>query len=339
VGEIVLYKARRGLIRKDDQSAWIGKDDLLQFLDEFPQYKYTDDTAMAIGIAECLIARHGIEPQYLGDRFRWNLNNEPWRGYGNGPAMIFLSVQLHRLSYEAAAKKVGEVVHGGQGSAGNGAAMRATPIGLYYRDGSDLYTRAETSAVVTHTHPIGIDGAAIVAKAVATAVAMARRSFSAEHFCQELIDFARTQEMKDRLNTVRKVLRSDVSPDRAADELGRGETAHESVPFAVYSFLRQPLSFRDCLYTAVLNGGDCDTLGAMACGISGAFLGIKAIPREWTAKLENRKYLQQLAGLMSNITGGRTDIPLESSLRRRWQEQNDHLDDEFVEELTEAIEE
>ena len=260
---------------------------------------------MAIGIAECLIAKRGIEAQYLGDRFRWNLNNEPWRGYGNGPAMIFLSVQLHKLSYRAAARKVGEVVHGGQGSSGNGAAMRATPIGLYFHDDPDLYSRAEISAVVTHTHPIGIDGAATVAKAVAVAFKADRRGFSMERFCDELVDFARTTAMKDKLNMVRRILASGVPAREAADELGRGETAHESVPFAVFSFLRHPNSFSDCLFTAVLNGGDCDTLGAMACGMSGAFLGIGAIPRTWVAKLENGLYLHQLAELMSNIKEGK----------------------------------
>jgi poly(ADP-ribose) glycohydrolase ARH3 len=283
---LVLYKARRGLIRKEDQSLSIGIDALLQLLDEFPQYKYTDDTAMAIGIAECLIARHGIEPQYLGDRFRYNLNAEPWRGYGNGPAMIFLSVQLHRLSYEAAAKKVGEVVHGGEGSAGNGAAMRATPIRLYYHDHPDLYSRAETSAVVTHTHPIGIDGAATVAQAVAMALRTDRRGFSIERFCDELIDFARTPVMRDKLSALQRILLAEAPAREAADELGRGETAHESVPFAVYSFLRHPTSFPDCLFTAVLNGGDCDTLGAMACGISGAFLGVRAIPHKWGWRID-----------------------------------------------------
>ena len=92
IGEMVLSKARRGPIDTDHQFLSVGKDALLELLSEFPQDKYTDDTAMAIGIPETLIARHGIELQYLGDRFRWNLNNEPWRGYGTGPAMIFLSV-------------------------------------------------------------------------------------------------------------------------------------------------------------------------------------------------------------------------------------------------------
>jgi ADP-ribosyl-[dinitrogen reductase] hydrolase len=44
-----------------------------------------------------------------------------------------------------------------------------------------------------------------------------------------------------------------------------------------------------------LNGGDADTLGAMACAISGAYLGAEAIPRAWREKLENRQAIEELA--------------------------------------------
>src|SRR5208337_4625102 len=76
IGEIVLYKAHRGFISQDDLQHLISKRDLKRLLKEFPEYKYTDDTAMAIGIAECLVAKHGIDFQYLGQRFHYNYNEE-----------------------------------------------------------------------------------------------------------------------------------------------------------------------------------------------------------------------------------------------------------------------
>ena len=54
---------------------------------------------------------------------------------------------------------------------------------------------------------------------------------------------------------------------------------------------------------AILNGGDRDTLGAMACGLSGAYLGIEAIPQAWWAKLENREYIEALALKLAEIIG------------------------------------
>jgi len=77
---------------------------------------------------------------------------------------------------------------------------------------------------------------------------------------------------------------------------------HESLPFALFSFLRHPKSFEDCLFCAILHGGDRDTLGAMACAISGAYVGIKAIPESWIEKLENRSYIEDLAVRLSEIT-------------------------------------
>jgi poly(ADP-ribose) glycohydrolase ARH3 len=70
---------------------------------------------------------------------------------------------------------------------------------------------------------------------------------------------------------------------------------HESMPFALYAFLRHPQSFEDCLFCAIMNGGDRDTLGAMACGVSGAYLGVEAIPRAYREKLENCEYIESLA--------------------------------------------
>ena len=64
---------------------------------------------------------------------------------------------------------------------------------------------------------------------------------------------------------------------------------------ALYAFLRHPQSFQDCLFCAILNGGDRDTLGAMACAVSGAYLGIDAIPQDRRSKLENGKQIEDLA--------------------------------------------
>jgi ADP-ribosylglycohydrolase len=97
------------------------------------------------------------------------------------------------------------------------------------------------------------------------------------------------------MSTVKKLIETDVPPDKAADRIGRTVTVQESMPFAVYSFLRFPESMEDCLSCAILNGGDRDTLGAMACSISGAYLGVDSIPSSWLKKLENRVMLEEMA--------------------------------------------
>jgi poly(ADP-ribose) glycohydrolase ARH3 len=155
---------------------------------------------------------------------------------------------------------------------------------------------------VTHAHPIGIDGAAVLAKAIAQALTLSPQDrFPFEPFCQNLIDFARTAEIRDKMELVKALIVDQVPPSDAAQHLGQGETVHESMPFALYAFLRHPQSFEACLFCAVLNGGDRDTLGAMACAVSGAYQGVEAIPPPWRDKLENRQYIQQLARRLAQL--------------------------------------
>jgi len=253
---------------------------------------YTDDTAMAIGLAESITQVGRLDQQHLGDTFRANFKREPWRGYAAGPPTIFRLVERRGMSYSEGARSLFE----GEGSFGNGAAMRIVPVGLFYYDAPDLYEKARLSASVTHAHPIGVDGAAVLAWAVAQVVELApQEPFPFEQFFQGLVDFAQTPEMRDKMALVRPLVAEGVHPPEAARQLGRSVAVHESLPFAIYAFLRHPQSFAACLFCAVLHGGDRDTLGAMACAISGAYLGVEAIPQAWREKLENRAYIENLA--------------------------------------------
>jgi poly(ADP-ribose) glycohydrolase ARH3 len=253
---------------------------------------YTDDTAMTIGLGESLIKKGYLDTQDLGERFKHNFKNEPWRGYASGPPTIFSMVERTGVSYTEAAKSL----FGGKGSFGNGAAMRAAPVGLLYFDSPNLYQEAALSASVTHAHPIGVDGAAVQAKAVGLALDLnPEEDLSQDNFMQNLIAFAQTQQMKSKLELLLKLLDDETSPMRAAQHIGRSVSAQESLPFALFCFLHHPKNFADCLFCAVLNGGDRDTLGAMACAVSGAYLGLQSIPPAWRAKLENRSHIEHIA--------------------------------------------
>jgi len=78
-------------------------------------------------------------------------------------------------------------------------------------------------------------------------------------------------------------------------ELGNGLETFNSVPTAIYYFLRNLPSFRSALEYAVSLGGDVDTIGAMAGAIGGAYHGVEAIPVEWLRELERKEYIEGLA--------------------------------------------
>lgn len=278
IGEMAFQSPRENLLDERLQHATV--------------YRYTDDTAMAIGMAEALVETGDIVSANLGDRFRINFEREPWRGYAPGPPAIFSLVSRKGIDYPQAAQSL----FNGEGSFGNGAAMRIAPLGLYYYDDTALYEKAVRSAVITHTHGLGTDGAAVQARAVAEAVKLdPAREFSAERFIHNLIGFSKTETIRSKMELVRDLMQADTSPAEAAAAVGRSVAVHESMPFAVFSFLRHPGRFKEAVYCSILNGGDRDTLGAMTGSISGAFLGLEAIPGEWRVKLENRDYIESLA--------------------------------------------
>jgi len=275
------------------------KELLCSYLERASELRYTDDTAMAIGLAESIIKEKGIDQQQLGDTFNRNFQREPWRGYASGPPTIFSMIQDSGITYTEAARSL----FGGSGSLGNGAAMRIVSLGLFFHNSSDLYEKASASAEVTHAHPVGMDGAAVQAMAVAQAVKQdPQQKFPLERFIRALIDFARTSEIQEKMKLVQELLAKSVSPDTAAEKLGRTVAVHESMPFALYCFLRHPKSFEECLFCAILHGGDRDTLGAMSCAISGAYLGIEALPQHWQQKLENNVYIEQLASILAETS-------------------------------------
>ncbi len=275
------------------------KDELCAQLDRLKEFRYTDDSAMSIGLAESILGKGCLDQQDVGETFKNNFHKEPWRGYASGPPTIFSMVEQLGITYAEAAG----TLFGGTGSLGNGAAMRVVPVGLFFHNSSDLYQMARMSAVVTHAHPVGIDGAAVQADAIALAVKLDQReAFPREVFIDTLIGFASTPEMKKKMVLVQELINANATPSFAAEQLGRSVAVHESLPFALFSFLRHPKSFEDCLFCAILHGGDRDTLGAMACAISGAYVGIKAIPESWREKLENRSYIEDLAVRLSEIT-------------------------------------
>lgn len=79
---------------------------------------------------------------------------------------------------------------------------------------------------------------------------------------------------------------SSAGPESAKGLLGSSVAVQESMPFALYSFLSHRDSYEDCLFCAVLDGDDRDTIGAMAWAVSGALLGIEAIPWKWKKSLK-----------------------------------------------------
>ena len=259
---------------------------------------YTDDTHMMIGIAESLIAKKGFDGEHMTHRFMENYSREPYRGYGPGPPQVFSLIKAGE-AWDKAAEKL----YGG-GSFGNGSAMRIAPVGvLYYDDLPKLKEIAYKSSQITHAHELGKEGAALQAYAVALATAADPLSeFRSDEFLAKLLDFMQHQVFKQKVEKIRELL-GKADKAQVIDDLGHGIEAFNSVPAAIYSFLSHPDSFEEAVIYAISLGGDTDTIGAMTGAISGAHLGIEAIPVRWQERLENREYIADLAEQLWHIRG------------------------------------
>jgi poly(ADP-ribose) glycohydrolase ARH3 len=268
------------------------RESLVEAVEDAGLLRYTDDTAMALGLASSLAEKGTLDQEHLGRTFHRNYLSEPWRGYASGPPTIFQMVQGYGLSYVEAARRL----FGGAGSFGNGAAMRVAPLGLFFHDSPALYEKAAASAAVTHAHPLGQDGGAVQALAVAQAVRLDPvEPFPRDAFLKNLMSFARTTEMQDKLLMLETLISRSAPAAEAALALGRSVAVDESLPFALFAFLSHPHSYKDCLFCAILHGGDRDTLGAMAGAVSGAYLGLEAIPGHWREKVENGRLIEESA--------------------------------------------
>lgn len=200
--------------------------------------------------------------------------------------------------YSEAAKQLFQ----GSGSFGNGAAMRIAPLAVFFHDHPNLSSRVYESAIVTHAHKFAIDGAQILAHAIAQAMQMdPQKEFSQSKFLDDLIALAQTDMFRNKLIMVKNFIAQKTAPIEVGRKLILTVATHESVPFAIYSFVANYQSFQDCLYCSALNGGDRDTMGAMACAISGAYLGLEGIPITWVQRLENKDYICSLIGQLWKI--------------------------------------
>jgi ADP-ribosylglycohydrolase len=256
-------------------------------------WRWTDDTAMAISIVE-LLEQHGtIDPDVLAASFARRFQRDRNRGYGAGAYRL-----LTRVAFGASWREEARGLFGGKGSFGNGAAMRAAPIGAFFAPDLDrVRVEALRSAEPTHAHADGAAGAV----AVAIAAAMAQtRSVPRDAILGEVARWTPPSLTRDKLLRAEQLgLAFDVV--FAGEELGTGSnvTSQDTVPFAIWAAARHLNSYEDALWTATAHPGleltsnamtlfaiDRDTVGAIVGGIVACAMGEDGIPFLWRAACE-----------------------------------------------------
>ncbi|SCL33393.1 ADP-ribosylglycohydrolase [Micromonospora nigra] len=251
-----------------------------------PPWQWTDDTEMACSVVAAL-AEHGrIERDALALAFAERC--EPYRGYGPGAVAVLRLIRTGTPWPVAAAS-----AFDGQGSCGNGAAMRVGPLGAWHADSTArAAAQARESAEVTHAHPEGIAGAV----AVAVAAALAARGRLDGHRPEPDRLLAAVAAALDPDTEVHRGVRRAADllgrdlPE-AVDALGNGSrvTAQDTAAFTLWVAARHLDDYPAAIRACVEAGGDVDTTAAIVGAVVAAHTGVGTpggVPGDWLAARE-----------------------------------------------------
>ena len=249
---------------------------------------FTDDTQMTIAVAEALIKTGDEDLETIMDAIKdefikWRRSPENNRAPGNACL--------------AGASNMERGVHwsesGMPDSKGCGSAMRVAPIGYYYHNNPDkLRQVARASGICTHGHRTAV--AASVGAAYLVKLALDR--VDPGDMISEILSFTSgiSREFDTALSKVSECLEWPNEED-ALKFLGEGWIGEEAVALALYCFLRHPDDYKKTVLRGANTNGDSDSIACIAGGISGAFLGLAAIPSQWVKNIEKSEYLNDLA--------------------------------------------
>jgi ADP-ribosyl-[dinitrogen reductase] hydrolase len=246
-----------------------------------PAGTITDDTEMALCIAESLVECGEFNPEDIADRF------VAW--YDSGPfdigGMTRQAIQNLKRGHHwtMAGHEVWKASPEGR-NAGNGSVMRCAPLALAYPEPAEKLIRvSRDSSRITHADPRCVAGCAVLNLTIA----------------------ALLQGETDPLATALEYVDSDERPELTAalEPIVTGDDP-ETLPTSGYVIhtLQTALfdaltadSTEEAIVTAVNRGGDTDTIGAIAGAVAGARFGVDDLPNRWLAALDEREHLEQLA--------------------------------------------
>lgn len=270
----------------------------------FPAGQFSDDTQMTLATVEAIVAAEDVDGAAIAAAFvpLWRENRVVGREDDCTEAIQRLMDGTRDWSTA------------GEGGDGNGAAMRAAPIGLWDYDRQDLIVNhVRICGGITHKHSRALAGAAAVAAAVAynvthreiilgdflDAVGAAAGAFDDE-FARCIQDVPRLLSIdrgqaRDQISVMG---REDDPPDVRE---GIPATPIPTVLMAITSFLRSPSDYLPTVHRCLLAGGDADTCASIAGSLSGAMIGAEGLPEHLVEELPGRDGIIRLADALHGL--------------------------------------
>lgn len=264
--------------------------------------QWTDDTSMALCLADSLLACHRHDPiDQLARYIRWRDHGE---NSVNGRCFdIGLTVNeaLHRHQKT----KVPYPGSCHEHSAGNGSLMRLAPIVLFYRPSQDeedatakyqnLIQMAALSSCTTHAEARAVSACQVMAIFIDKAIEHQPKK---HHSQQNKLEVLRLNQ--DELNAL-GILPLDIATivqgsyqNKQRHEISSSGFVVDSLEAALWSFWHSD-SFEEGALLAANLAGDADTVAAIYGQLAGAYYGVTEIPSQWLAQLAWREKISELA--------------------------------------------
>jgi ADP-ribosyl-[dinitrogen reductase] hydrolase len=250
----------------------------------------TGDTDMTLRLAASLVEAGGFDPdRVLGSYIGWYRDDPP--GMSEHMRQVLGSVDGGADAYRATS-----AVHFDAGAnVGNGAIMRATPIGIAFAGREDALRDATLAdAALTHFDPLPGKVALLHNQVVSWALTGGPPLVFAQLKDPEWLD--------DRIEDVVIPATAGVLGYAVALSKSESGSALAAIAIALAAFFNAD-DFEQGLIWAVNLGGDTDTNGAVTGALLGARFGTAAIPERWLTALERRAELEGVGRQLAAMAG------------------------------------
>lgn len=255
-----------------------------------PSGTFTDDTEMALALADSLLAFSPLDPADLSRRYmEWFLARPDDVGIHTRDVLSRIELgQSWQRAVEAVQRQKPEL-------AGNGSVMRCWPAALaHWDDLTWLLADSRLQSRVTHGHPDCESACAFVNAMI----------YHLLQGADPVLAVDRALLLVDMPEALRAVIQA--AQGRQREQLKNSGWVRHTVESAVWGLLTTD-SFEEAVVQVVNLGDDTDSAGAVVGAMAGAAYGLAAIPERWLKAVRGEwpirsgKYLR--ADDLANLAG------------------------------------
>lgn len=257
--------------------------------------QWTDDTSMALCLAESLIECRGFNPKDQMERYvRW------WKeGHLSSTGACFDIGNTTRTALSAFLK-TGNSTSGQTDaySAGNGSLMRLAPVPLFYAGNPrEAIDKSGESSRTTHGAPAAIDACRYYGALIVGALnGKNKEAILSDHYCP-VPGYWQEKPLVPEIAAIAKGSFKYKNPPQIR---GSGYVV-QSLEAALWAFYQSD-SFEEGCLMGINLGDDADTTGGIYGQLAGAYYGQEQIKNEWIAILHGKDILQKYAEILYAVT-------------------------------------